>query len=405
MARRTSSPTTFPATRSTLSDVSIRTDTTSTTDSSMTVRCSPSPPDSPENNSSSPRRRSITRLFGGVSSPLGAGQSNVMDPRPQAPMPLQVEREIPRVFDMGPRMSSNYKTLGIKAGGDLSAASGVPLNATISFESSGGTGALLVARDPVQRHLLRHRGILKAYFLAHREFIHDTYGQSEDLELDEMAFIYGQDCTSDWACAVTVESERGSKMEFEVFSLINAGVWGEWKTACTSSQRGPHRDASSQEPIRTCDQSIVIKRLTIQTRRFRSMKLHAFAEPKSDDNDEREGDEQVRNRLTSGDWHDPLALVHEYLLEMSDAAFSVASDDDVLTLLKRVGKWESHAELKVRLWQEARMHSTIQVDKEGVANLFFTTNHSAPKVRKGSLGSRQKLSVDLTRSTDGLAAF
>jgi len=84
-----------------------------------------------------------------------------MDPRPPPPLPLRVEREEPRVFDMGPRMSNNYRTLGFKVGGDLSAATGVPLNATISFESSGGTGALLVARDPIHRHLLRHRGILK----------------------------------------------------------------------------------------------------------------------------------------------------------------------------------------------------------------------------------------------------
>jgi hypothetical protein len=83
--------------------------------------------------------------------------------------------------------------------------------------------------------------LITAYFLAHREYIHAAYGQFEDLELDEMAFVYGQDCTSDWACAVTLEAERGSKIEFEVFSFLQAGVWGNWKTACSASQRGPHR--------------------------------------------------------------------------------------------------------------------------------------------------------------------
>jgi hypothetical protein len=161
MARRTSSPSEFPApSHSAFSDVSILTDTTSTTDSTMTVRNNnSSPPESPE--TTSPRRRSITRLFSGHSSPLGVASSIALDPQPPSPMPLQVEREAPRIFDMGPRMSSNYKTLGMKVGGDLSATAGVPLSATISFESSGGTGALLIARDPIHRHLLRHRGVLK----------------------------------------------------------------------------------------------------------------------------------------------------------------------------------------------------------------------------------------------------
>ena len=83
------------------------------------------------------------------------------DNRTAPPLPLGVERDTPRVFDFGPRMSSNYKSLGFSVGGDLGASTGVPLGATISFETSGGTGALLLAKDPIHRHLLRHRGILK----------------------------------------------------------------------------------------------------------------------------------------------------------------------------------------------------------------------------------------------------
>lgn len=165
MARRTSSPTTMPTSHSSFTDASISTisSSTNTAQSVMTVTetNSPSPPASPNSSSPEPRRRSITRLFSGHTSPLGARPSIVMDPRPPSPLPLQVEREAPRAFDMGPRMSSNYRSLGVKVGGDLSAAAGVPLNATMSFESSGGTGALLIARDPVHRHLLRHRGVLK----------------------------------------------------------------------------------------------------------------------------------------------------------------------------------------------------------------------------------------------------
>jgi hypothetical protein len=220
--------------------------------------------------------------------------------------------------------------------------------------------------------------------------------------LDEMAFIYGQDCTSDWACAVTVEAERGSKVEFQVFSFIDTGVWGEWKTACSSSQRGPHREASVREPIRICDQSVVIKRLTIQTRRFRPSKLRAFAEPKSDGNG-RGNDEQLPNGLTSGDWHDPLAMIHEYILEVSAAAYSLASDDDALMLLKRVGVWESHAELKGKLWREAKKCTTIEVDSSSIATLHFANKEPARKGRD-RLG-KQRQSIDLRKSSDGLAAF
>lgn len=260
-----------------------------------------------------------------------------------------------------------------------------------------------------------------AYFLAHREYIHDTYGHSEDLELDEMAFIYGQDCTSDWACAVMIEANRGSKVEFEVFSLVNSGVWGEWKTACSASQRGPHRERSTsspsaattnmeeEEPSRIPDQAIVIKRLTIQTRRFRSMKLHAFAEPKSDGNGRREADDSMGNRLTSSDWHDPLSLVHEYLLDNSSADFSLASDDDALMLLKLVGRWESYSELKIKLWQKARMHATIHLEEDSVAALHFksvTTSpiqpHRAKYMNSNHQHHRNHSSLDISKSIDGL---
>lgn len=81
--------------------------------------------------------------------------------RPSSPMALPVERELPRTFTMGPRMSTNYRNLGASIGGNMAATTGLPVGATISFESTGGTGALLLVKDPVHRSILRHRGVLK----------------------------------------------------------------------------------------------------------------------------------------------------------------------------------------------------------------------------------------------------
>lgn len=194
------------------------------------------PPQSPP----SSRRSSLTGFFPRHSSPGSASADG------GPPLPLMMETDIPRIFDMGPRMSSNYHSIGITLGAHAHA-TGVPLGATLTFESAGGDGALLVARDPVQRHLLQHVGVLKAYLKAHRRYIFETYGQAEDIELDELILVYGQDCTSDWAVAVTLAANVGNRVEFEIFSAAKAGVWGNWKTTCTASQRGPHRPGNSDK--------------------------------------------------------------------------------------------------------------------------------------------------------------
>jgi hypothetical protein len=137
-------------------------------------------------------------------------------------------------------MSSNYHNVGLTLGGSA-AGVGVPLGGTITFESSGGNGALLVSRNPMQRHLLRYEGVLKRYLKTHRRSIYETFGPQEDIRLDDLSLIYGVDCTTDWAMAVTLSSSVGSRVEFEVFAAAKAGVWGGWKTSCSASQRGPHR--------------------------------------------------------------------------------------------------------------------------------------------------------------------
>lgn len=147
MARRTSTPGNVPS-----SPTSSETQTLV----AITETGSPSPPAS---DGLAPRRSSLTRLLSGLGSPH-MGSSGIIERRP-SPLPLLVEREETRVFDVGPRMSNNYRTVGFSLGGDLSAATGVSLGATISFETSGGTGALLLAKDPIHRHLLRHRAVLK----------------------------------------------------------------------------------------------------------------------------------------------------------------------------------------------------------------------------------------------------
>ncbi|PWN32271.1 uncharacterized protein FA14DRAFT_192504 [Meira miltonrushii] len=189
------------------------------------------------------RRSSLTKYFPRHSSP-GFGSNGATDGGP--PLPLHLEAEPVRAFDMGPRMSSNYHNVGVSIGANVHAA-GVPLGATLTFESSGGDGSLLVARDPVERHLLLHVGVLKAYLKAHRRYIHETYGQSEDVEMDDLVLVYGKDCSSDWAVAVTLASSAGNRVEFEVFTAAKAGLWGGWKTTCTASQRGPHRPTENSD--------------------------------------------------------------------------------------------------------------------------------------------------------------
>ncbi|KAE8211315.1 hypothetical protein CF327_g4915 [Tilletia walkeri] len=157
---------------------------------------------------------------------------------PDPPMPLQIEYEDLRRFDAGPRSSSTYTCLGFSAGANVA---GAPVGGMWAFKSSGGDGALLIPRDPTEREQLRHVGNLKIYLKTHLRWIAYRYGISEDVEADDIALVFSQDRTSDWACAVSRNTTKGAQVEFEVFSIGRASVWGEWRTAMTASQRGPHR--------------------------------------------------------------------------------------------------------------------------------------------------------------------
>ncbi|GAK65835.1 uncharacterized protein PAN0_010c4057 [Moesziomyces antarcticus] len=157
---------------------------------------------------------------------------------PYPPMPLAVDQEVPKLFDMGPRMSSNYRCLGIDVGATVP---GTPASVKIGFESSGGDGAILIPRDPTERTRLKYLGVLKAYIKAHHKWIYDTYGRIEAIGIDDLALIYGQDRTSDWAVAVSRDTARGARVEFEIFGSISSGFWGNWSHTLSACQRGPHR--------------------------------------------------------------------------------------------------------------------------------------------------------------------
>lgn len=226
-----------------------------------------------------------------------------------------------------------------------------------------------------------------AYFLAHRDYIYSTFGQTEDVDIDDMVMIYGQDCTSDWACAVTLEAERGARVEFEVLSLLETGVWGEWRTSCSASQRGPHRFTQpTANPV--ADQSVVVKRLTIQSRRFLPMRLRAAANPPADQGNRDNTDETIDPVRSIADGEasplsplppqvcDPLDLVHDYLHEQSNAKLSMASDDDALDLLRIVEKWDDYSDLKAKLWKAAKERTCVVEDRDGVAMLQFNNRRS-----------------------------
>ncbi|CDU26368.1 uncharacterized protein SPSC_06562 [Sporisorium scitamineum] len=157
---------------------------------------------------------------------------------PYPPMPLSVDQEAPKLFDMGPRMSSNYRCFGLEAGTSIP---GTPASVKIGFESSGGDGAILIPRDPTERTRLKYLGVLKAYIKAHHKWMYETYGRIEAIGIDDLAFIYGQDRTSDWAVAVSRDAARGAKVEFEIFGSVSAGFWGNWSHTLSACQRGPHR--------------------------------------------------------------------------------------------------------------------------------------------------------------------
>lgn len=157
---------------------------------------------------------------------------------PFPPMPLSVDQEAPKLFDMGPRMSSNYRCLGLSGAASIP---GAPVSVKIGFESSGGDGAILIPRDPTERTRLKYLGVLKAYIKAHHKWMYETYGRIEAIGIDDLAFIYGQDRTSDWAVAVSRDAARGAKVEFEIFGNASAGFWGNWSHTLSACQRGPHR--------------------------------------------------------------------------------------------------------------------------------------------------------------------
>ena len=154
------------------------------------------------------------------------------------PMPLSVDQEAPKLFDMGPRMSSSYRCVGVNGGASVPSS---PVNVKISFESSGGDGAILIPRDPTERTRLKYLGVLKAYIKAHHKWMYETYGRIESIGIDDLAFVYGQDRTSDWAVAVSRDAARGGRVEFEIFGSASAGFWGNWSHTLSACQRGPHR--------------------------------------------------------------------------------------------------------------------------------------------------------------------
>jgi len=158
-------------------------------------------------------------------------------------MPLVVDQETPKLFDMGPRMSSNYRCLGIEGGASVP---GTPVGVKIGFESSGGDGAILIPRDPTERTKLKYLGVLKAYIKAHHKWMYETYGRIEAIGIDDLALIYGQDRTSDWAVAVSRDAARGAKVEFEIFGSASAGFWGNWSHTLSACQRGPHRPQAAR---------------------------------------------------------------------------------------------------------------------------------------------------------------
>jgi hypothetical protein len=218
--------------------------------------------------------------------------------------------------------------------------------------------------------------------MAHRDYIYNTFGRSEDVSADDMMLIYGQDCTTDWACAVTLQAERGSKVEFEVFSFLETGIWGQWKTACSASQRGPYRCQSTAMDVnRQVDQSVVVKRLTMQSRKFLPMRLRANAEPRPDgpSRDDFNNVDPLRasyDDSAATDICDPLDLIHGYLRENSKAEYSMACDDDALNLLRIVERWNDYPDLKSKLWKAAKEKTSVVEDLDGVATLNFTKRRS-----------------------------
>ncbi len=162
---------------------------------------------------------------------------------PFPPMPLAVDQEDPKLFDMGPRMSSNYRCLGIDVGASVP---GAPVGVKIGFESSGGDGAILIPRDPTERTRLKYPGVLKEYIKAHHKWMYETYGRIEAISVDSLSLIYGQDRTSDWAVAVSRDAARGAKVEFEIFGSASAGFWGNWSHTLSACQRGPHRPQAAR---------------------------------------------------------------------------------------------------------------------------------------------------------------
>lgn len=67
----------------------------------------------------------------------------------------------PQRFDAGPRTSSNFHCLGFSVGANVP---GAPVGGTLSFETSGGQGALLVQRAPTERLALLHEGVLRSEY-------------------------------------------------------------------------------------------------------------------------------------------------------------------------------------------------------------------------------------------------
>lgn len=361
---------------------------------------------------------------------------------PFPPLPLNVDQEPAKLFYMGPRMSSNYRCVGISAGASVP---GVPVTGKLSFETAGGDGAILIPRDPTERTVLKHVGVLKEYVKAHRKWIYDTYGRVEAIEADEIALIYGQDRTSDWAVAVAKDSARGAKVDFDIFGAGNTSFWGSWSHSVSASQRGPHRavggtravgpgnslgledmarptttrrwgaqldsgtvnaaftfqpDVTGSIASSGCgrvtnrpDQTIIIRRVTARTSLglgFLPARLKAAAEPRDPQWDR--DDPPLGSAASSATWFDdPLEALHLWIHQRAAGrpSFSIASDDDCVRLLSLLpaSQLRHSRNLGQAIRLAADLYALVTVDKDSVATICVRSMAINPTLTKTSLCS------------------
>ncbi|EMD31369.1 hypothetical protein CERSUDRAFT_119761 [Gelatoporia subvermispora B] len=256
-------------------------------------------------------------------------------------------------------MSADTQIASLGAGGGL------------SFQYTGGKGALLLLYDSATRSELHDSRLMQEYMHRHYDSWYKFATEDLDMVLDhtEIVFIQGWVKTTKWAVAAFAHGGRSGSLSFNAnpalpaSASLNISVSSEVSVSkqyrvgpIPDSPGGSHplltesgstsQSRESGEP--KADQCVFLQYCKLKRRLWRARVIKAAAEPKtfSDSQGGDEPDSRVLAGSNSEDsddmeiesvpmrpqTHDPLDDLLDYILDNSDADVAIANHHDIAWL-------------------------------------------------------------------------